>query len=406
MSFFAARQPILDCNRDLYGYELLFRASLKNVFPDVNEEKATSKMIEGLQLDLGLDRISAGKLAFINFTHQSLLDGYPLLLPEEKVAIEVLETAKPDHELYTCLKSLKAKGYKIVLDDFVHQEEWEVFYPLVHIIKVDYLCASQSEIESTVAICKKYPHIELLAEKVETNEEFETAKSLGFKYFQGYFFARPEVIKSIALTPSQSTLSRLLNEVSKDEPDFQQITKIFELDVTLSFKLLRYTQSPLFRRSKPIENIRQAVILLGQKELERFIILLFAAQFGEGKPSELIKLSMQRAKFCEMLAAATNKIPDHSSAFLAGMLSLIDAMLDADLDEIVSNLPLSPQIKNALLEKEGWLATFLEVCEHFEKANWAAMEKGCVTLGVDYNKLLVEYDEASQWTEERLDGFV
>lgn len=402
MSFFAARQPILDAERNLFAYELLFRTSLDNFFPDVDEEKATSKMIEGLQLDLGLDRISSGKLAFINFTQKTLIGGYPLLLPKEKVVVEVLETAEPTAELYTKLRTLHAKGYIIALDDFVHDVTWEAFYPLVKIIKVDYMAASLEEIKQTVKVLENFPHIELLAEKVETNEEFLEARALGFKYFQGYFFAKPEVIKSIALTPSQTMLSTLLNEVSKPELNTKRITELFELDVTLSFKLLRYAQSPMFKRRRAIENIRQAVVALGQKELERFIILLFAAQFGEGKPGELIRMSMHRAKFCEVLAAATKKVPDESSAFLAGMLSLIDAMLDADLNEIISSLPLSENIKNALLEKQGWLAVFLQVCVDFENANWSEMEKGCAKLGVDYHGLLSEYEQTLRWSEERL----
>ena len=402
MSFFAARQPILDAERNLFGYELLFRTSLDNVFPDVDEEKATSKMVEGLQLDLGLDRISSGKLAFINFTQKTLLGGYPLLLPNEKIVVEVLETAEPTKALYTRLRTLHAKGYIIALDDFVHDIEWEAFYPLVKIIKVDYMAATREEIEQTIKAIAKFPHIELLAEKVETSAEFEEAKSLGFKYFQGYFFARPEVIKSVALTPSQTMLTTLLNEVSKPDVNTKKITELFELDVTLSFKLLRYAQSPMFKRRKAIENIRQAVVALGQTELKRFIMLLFAAQFNEGKPGELIRMSMQRAKFCEVLASATKKIPDESSAFLAGMLSLIDAMLDADLNEIITSLPLSESIKKALLEKQGWLAEFLQVCVDFEKANWTEMEEGCARLGIDYHALLSEYEQTLRWSEERL----
>jgi len=402
MSFFAARQPIFDSHRVLFGYELLFRTSLDNFFPDVDEEKATSKMIEGLQLDLGLDRITAGKLAFINFTHQSLLDGYPELLPEEKIVVEILETAKPTKQLYTKLKSLHSKGYILALDDFVHTPVWDLFYPLIKIIKIDYMEASEAQITETIKVTKRFPHIKLLAEKIETNEEFEKAKSLGFELFQGYFFARPEVIKSIALTPSQSMLSTLLNEITQDEPNFNKITKIFELDVTLSFKLLRYTQSPLFKRRKAIENIKQAVIALGKSELERFIIILFAAQFGEKKPTELIRLSMHRAKFCETLMLATQKSKDQSSAFLAGMLSLIDAMLDADLTDVINSLPLSDAIKTALIQREGSLARCLSICEQFERGNWQEMEASCVAIGVDYHTLLSDYANAMQWSEDRL----
>lgn len=402
MGFFAARQPILDKSKALFGYELLFRTSLDNVFPDVDQEKATSKMIEGLQFDLGLDRIADGKLAFINFTQQSLLGGYPELLPKQKVVIEILETATPTKALYSALKRLHQKGYLLALDDFVHDHQWTPFYKLIDIVKIDYLEASSEEIHKTIAAVKQYPNIKLLAEKVETNAEFKEALKLGFDYFQGYFFSRPEVIKSVSLTPGQTSLASLMNKVSAEDPDFDDITKLFELDVTLSFKLLRYTQSAMFKRRNPIKTIKQAVLVLGKNELERFIGLLFVAQFSGEKPQELIRLSMQRAKFCELLAPHCMQRASSSSAFLTGMLSLIDAMLDADLNTVINDLPLSTDIQLALTKKQGWLADCIALCEHFEKGNWQEMEDNCDRLHISYIKILEEYELAGIWAEEKM----
>lgn len=402
MAFFAARQPILDSDKKLFGYELLFRSSLDNVFPDMDEEKATSKMIQGLQFDLGLDRLSDGKLAFINFTEESLLKEYPLLLPNQKVVVEVLETVQPSKALYACLKKLKSKQYILALDDFVHSDAWEPFYKLFSIIKIDYLEASEQQILDTIAVKQRFPHIELLAEKVETHEVFKRAIAQGFTYFQGYFFSRPEVIESAALTPSQSMLTSLLSEVTKAEPNFNQITKIFELDVTLSFKLLRYTKSPLFQRRKAIENIKQAVLVLGKTELERFIALLFAASFGEGKPTELVRLSMHRAKFCESLAHQMGHPSEESSAFLVGMLSLLDAMLDADLTQVIESLPLSTSIKSALLGGSGWLADCITLCRAFEAVDWRSLEATSRSFEMDYDKMLDDYDDAGKWAESRI----
>lgn len=402
MGFFAARQPILDKKKALFGYELLFRTSLDNVFPDVDQEKATSKMIEGLQFDLGLDRISEGKLAFINFTQQSLLGGYPELLPRKKVVIEILETATPTMSLYKSLERLHKKGYILALDDFVHEKAWIPFYDLIDIVKIDYLESTTEEIHRTIAAVKRYPNIKLLAEKVETNKEFKEALKLGFDYFQGYFFSRPEVIKSVSLTPGQTAIASLMNKVSAEEPNFDDITKLFEMDVTLSFKLLRYTQSAIFQRRNPIKTIKQAVLVLGKTELERFIGLLFAAQFSDDKPQELIRLSMQRAKFCELLAPHCLQNSSSSSAFLTGMLSLIDAMLDADLKTVINDLPLANDIKMALTNDEGWLADCLTLCQHFEKGNWQQMEESCERLNIPYTKILEEYETATIWAEEKV----
>jgi EAL and modified HD-GYP domain-containing signal transduction protein len=403
MSFFAARQPILDKKKALFGYELLFRLSLENVFPDVDQEKATSKMVESLQFDLGLDKIADGKLAFINFTEHSLLSGYPELLPNEKVVIEILETVQPTNSMFGVLKKLRQKGYLLALDDFVHSSAWEPFYKLVDIVKIDFQEISQEDLTATLSALRKYPNIKLLAEKVETNREFRQAMDLGFSYFQGYFFSRPEVIKSVNLSAGQTSLAGLMNELSAIEPNFNKITQLFELDVTLSFKLLRYTQTAMFKRENKIKTIKQAVLVLGKVELERFVGLIFAAQFSENKPQELLRLSIQRAKFCELLAPLCNHNGDASSAFLTGMMSLIDALLDADLNAVVNDLPLSADIKIALLDNKGWLANCLILCKHFERGNWDRMERCCAKLGIPFQKVLDEYETASLWAEDKVE---
>ena len=402
MAFFAARQPILDIDKNVYGYELLFRTSTDNVFPDIDEEKATSKMIEGLQFDLGLDKISAGKVAFINFTEQSILQSYPLLLPKNKVVVEVLETVKPTAAVFKQLEILFEKGYTIAFDDFIHSNEWERFYKLCKIIKVDCLNVSDEQLIDIEKLITRHPHIILLAEKVESYEEYKRYAALGFTLFQGYFFSKPEVMKSVSMSSSQSLLSSLLNEVSRDEPDIDQITKLIEIDAGLSFKVLRYTQSPIFQRRKKIDSIRQAVVLLGEKELENFIMLLFAASLGEDKPTELIKLSIHRAKFCEQLALLSNKSDQVSSAFLVGMLSLIDAMLDSSIEELIGNMPLSNKIKQALLVHKGWLANVILLCQLMEKGDWKKLEKACSLMKIDCEEVVQAYDESGVWDEHRL----
>lgn len=402
MAFFAARQPILDVNKQVYGYELLFRTSTDNVFPDIDQEKATSKMIEGLQFDLGLDKISSGKYAFINFTEDSILKSYPSLLPKSQVVIEVLETVQPSADIYQALKELSEEGYVIALDDFIHSEEWEAFYAICKIVKVDCLNTSDEELKEISKLKIRHPHIILLAEKVESYEEFKRYAQMGFDLFQGFFFSKPEVMKNVSMSSAQSLLSNLLNEVTKPEPNIKHVTALLEMDAGLSFKVLRYTQSPLFKRSKKIESIRQAVVMLGKVELERFVMLLFAASLGQDKPSELIKLSMHRAKFSEKLAGLSNKKDKESSAFLVGMLSLIDAMLDANIEELIGNMPLSETIKEALLVHKGWLANVILVCEIMEHGKWAKLDRACTILKVEYDDLVRAYDEAGVWAEERL----
>jgi len=401
MAFFAARQPILDADKKLYGYELLYRNSMENAFPNVDEEKATSNMIEGLHLNLGLDRIASDKVAFINFTSSSILQGHPALLPCKQVVIEVLETVKPTAPIYKQIKDLYEVGFDIALDDFVHHAEWEKFYPLCKIIKVDCAEITDPELQDVIGIKSRHPHIRLLAEKVENAQEFEYYKSIGFTLFQGYFFSKPEVIRSVALSSSQSILSSLLNEITKPEPNISNIVELIELDPALSFKLLRYAQSPVFQRRNKVGSIRQAAVVLGKVELERFVMLLFAATFSEQKPTELIRLSLQRAKFCELFASATVNKEKASSAFLAGMLSLLDAMLDASLAAVVSQLPLSTELKLALVRQQGWLADCIALCKFFEQADWDKIKNTCDQYSVDMEAITLAFDNAIIWSEQR-----
>jgi c-di-GMP phosphodiesterase len=334
LSFYAARQPILNLDKTLFAYELLFRQSLENVFPKINDDQATAKLIEGLQFNLGLETLTKGTLAFINFTQASLLDGYPLLLPKEQIVVEILETAKPGKRLLQACVELKEKGYMLALDDYEHDPLWRHFFPYIDIIKLDYQLSTPEQIQQILREIRDFPHIKLLAEKIETYAEYQQAIALGCVYFQGYFFSKPEVIRSISFKPSQMSLIKLMEEINSSEPNIAKVTAIFESDVDLAFKLLRYAQSPFFKRASQIANIKQALVMLGAAELKRFISLLFTAQFSQGKPAELTVMSLVRARFNELMMTK-HKNAEHSSAFLVGLLSLIDAMVDADIGELM-----------------------------------------------------------------------
>lgn len=404
MPFFAARQPIFDIEKSVYAYELLFRDSLVNAFPQgICDTEATSKMIEGLQFNLGLDTLANNKPAFINFTHDTLLDRYPLLLPKEQVVVEILETVKPGKKLLEACQELKAKGYTLALDDYEHQEVWKHFYPLVDIIKIDYKLTPLDEIKQILEALKPFPHIKLLAEKVENYDEFNQAVELGFVYFQGYFFSRPEVIQSRNLTPSHTAIANLMAELSAPDPDLEKSVQVFESDVNLSFKLLRYAQSPLFKRRSEISTIKQAVVMLGHDELKRFASLMFSAQFSNDKPAELTVMSLLRARFCESVANLPGQSEDKSSAFLVGLLSLIDAMLDAELVELLEKLPLAEAIKDTLCNKKGKLALYLHLVCAFEQADWKQAQKIADHLALELDSVEGQYKEALAWVDERLD---
>lgn len=402
MTFFAARQPILDNQRNVIAYELLFRDGIENVFPAVNEETATAKIVEGIQLHIGLDSLAKDKPAFVNFTAESLQKGYPLLLPKDKCVIEILENVPPTRSLLKICQSLKQKGYVIALDDYQHQPEWEHFFPYIDIIKVDYTLSSVDEIGHVVAIVKKHQNIKLLAEKIETYQEFEHATEMGFDYFQGYFFCKPEMVSRQSLNPSHISLATLMTEMSGAAPDVKKMTSAIENDVHLSYKLLKFTQSPLFKRKTNIQNIKQAIVSIGQEELRRFISLLFTAQFSESKPAELATLAHNRAHFCEKIYQSVGLGKQHASAFLVGMLSLLDAMLDSALHEVINDLPVSHDIKQALVNKKGPLYLPLQLCELLEKGDWEGVNKVASKLDLSFHQINEHYRNAIEQTSERM----
>ncbi|MEP2653530.1 MAG: EAL domain-containing protein [Paraglaciecola sp.] len=404
MNFYVARQPILTKSKELYAYELLFRDSLDNVFPNINDNEATAKLIEGLEFNLGLSNLTEGSLAFINFTHESLLKRYPLLLPKEHIVVEILETVKPGKKLLGVCIELKEKGYTIALDDYEHKPVWLHFFPYVDIIKIDYSLTSPLQFEQIVMIVKDFPHIKLLAEKIETYKEYQHALEIGCEYFQGYFFSKPEMVKTVAFTPSQLSVVNLMSESNKSSPDVSIITSIFEGDANLSYKLLRYAQSPIFKRSIMIESIKQAVLALGMQELQRFTSLLFSAQFSQEKPRELTVMALVRARFCELMVLKNSPQNSQSSAFLMGLLSLLDAMVDGDLQELVNKLPLSTELKDAIVYRTGTYAELLKLCELYEKAAWQSIKQYCLELQIDYDTSADIYEESLIWSSKRMDA--
>lgn len=401
MYFYAARQPILDIDKKLYAYELLFRDSIDNVFPEIDADEATTRMIEASNFNVGLSEFTGSKPAFINFTLETLAKGYPETLSTDEVVIEILETVKPGKKLLEICQDLNEKGYTIALDDYIHQPVWRHFYPFIKIIKIDWQDISIDTIKEIKLAITEFPHIKLLAEKVETYEEYNQALELGFELFQGFFFAKPEMVKTKNLSPSQMAMAELLYETSKPDLDLASITSVFERDVTLSYKLLRYANSPIFRRRNEISTIKQALVILGSGELKRFLGLMFAANVNPDKPSELINSAMTRAKFCELVAEQVNAPIDTSIAFLTGLLSLIDAIVDEELESILAKLPLAQEIKDSLLTRKGTMAALIKLVELIERAEWHKTNIVMEKLGLEKSKVVRNYNQAIAWADEQ-----
>tara|TARA_R110002124_G_scaffold23718_3_gene87647 strand:+ start:3255 stop:4475 length:1221 start_codon:yes stop_codon:yes gene_type:complete len=401
MYFYAARQPILDKEKKLFAYELLFRDSIDNIFPEIDADEATTKMIEASNFNLGISEFTGNKPAFINFTLETLIQGYPETLTTEEVVVEILETVKPGKRLLAICKDLHEKGYTIALDDYIHQSVWQHFYPFISIIKIDWQDTSIATIKDVKVAIQDFPHIKLLAEKVETYEEYNQALALDFELFQGFFFAKPEMVKTKNLSPSQMAMAELLYETSKKDLDLASITSVFERDVTLSYKLLRYANSAIFKRRNEISTIKQALVTLGSEELKRFLGLIFASNINPDKPSELINAAMVRAKFCELMASEVKPPINNSIAFLTGLLSLIDAIVDEELASILSKLPLAQEIKDTLLTRKGPMAALIMLLEFIERAEWSKTAAVRATLDLENDDVIKSYNEAIAWADEQ-----
>ncbi|RTE87129.1 MULTISPECIES: EAL and HDOD domain-containing protein [Gammaproteobacteria] len=396
MFFYIARQPILDRNKALFAYELLFRNGTDNAFPDISAEVATASLIENSQLQHSVNEITDQHLAFINFSENGILQDLPGFLPNQHVVVEVLETVTPSQEVFEAIKSLKSRGYKVALDDYDFNPEWDSILQFIDIIKVDLMASSRRQIEDLLALAKT-SNFKLLAEKVETQKEFETCMKDGFEYFQGYFFARPEIVQKRSLTPNQLIYTQLLQACAQPELDFDSINQLMSRDVGITYKLLRYVNAPVHGISKPIESLRQAIVYLGEQQIKKFTAVIAAAQLGESKPSELVRLSIVRAHMCEQIAVACKVQIDPEKAFLTGMFSLLEALLDEPLQTIMSRIELGTEIRTALLDKKGPLAFCLGLVCFYEKANWAKVKTVAERLHVSEDELPSFYLNALNW---------
>lgn len=373
MYCYLARQPIFDAKRQLHGYELLFRDGESNAFPNINADEATSKLITEHHLFTGVEKITGGHKAFINFSADTLIHHFPTSIDPNSMVIEVLESVPISTELLAACRELHRMGYQLALDDHDFDPKWDIFLPYVSIIKVDVRQFNILQISKYIHRVKHH-NITLLAEKVETQDEFEKLRTLGFALFQGYFFARPEMLKHKKLASSKLNLMLLIAESSQRELNFEKLSGICERDVGLSYKLLRFVNSASHGRGQSIGSLKHAMIYLGEAELKKFVALLALANLSEAGPNELLNMSMTRARFCDRLAAANGDPDNPPAAFLTGLFSLVDAMLEQPLPELLEELPLLGDIKAALLHQHGQLGMYLQFARAFEAGDWQQQE--------------------------------
>lgn len=394
---FVGRQPIYDARLKVHAYELLFRGGDTNRADVLDGDQATSQVIVNTFMEIGLDQIVGEHLAFLNLTRSFLVEERTDVLPPDRVVLEVLEGIEPDEEVQAGIRRLADQGYQIALDDFLYHESLRPLVELAHLIKIDIMGMDRDAIREHVRQLAPYD-IPLLAEKVETREEFEFCKSLGFRYFQGYFFCKPNVVRGQRMPSNRLATLRLLSRIQDPDVSARELEELISHDVTLSYKILRYINSAAMALPRKVESIHQAVVYLGQQAIKNWVTLLSLAGL-EDKPMELLVTAMVRAKMCEELARAGGH-RNTQVYFTVGLFSALDAMMDRPLEELLDELPLSESVREALLNREGHLGHALHCVLAYERADWD--EVNCSRLGTQVVR--DAYLTAVRWAESISSG--
>ncbi|MCW8109255.1 HDOD domain-containing protein [Alteromonas ponticola] len=394
MFAFIARQPILDREKDVFAYELLFRDGKGGTFPDLDPEKV--RYISQRFHALGLDDICGEKTSFINFSSDTLISRFPTSLNPETVVVEITENPSLQAGLMEACQHIKQLGFKLAIDDPMLISGKHEIFPLIDIVKVD---VSKSRFE---LIEKNIPrfldsNIRLVAEQVDSHDQFNTCRDLGFDLFQGYFFAQPETRIQRQLPASKMNLVDLMGESSQSHFDLNRINQIIERDAALSYILLKFINNPTINKRYKITSLKHALNYMGEIEIKKFIALLSLANLGDDKPLELIHMSLVRAKFFDLVSQERKLNTNPPIGFLVGLFSMLDSLLDQNMEDILKQLPLTDSINDALLGNDKEFRSYLQLVRAFEGALWLNVVKQAKILDIDQKHLHSLYNQAIVW---------
>lgn len=407
MDIFIGRQPIFNIHEQVVAYELLYRNKDSNSFPMIDSDVATVNVLINSFINIGIDEVTKGSPCFVNFTENLLMGPLTDYLEPTKVIIEILEDVPITEKLISRIQELKSKGFKIALDDFVLDEMVHIYDELfmyIDYIKVDFLLSpllERMEVENKVKT--KFPHIKLLAEKVETRNQFDVAKHSGYVLFQGYFFEQPQVIKSTDIPANTLQYLHIISLLRDHEPNVDEIAESIERDISLSYKLLQLINKSTKRSKSKIRTIKQAVLMLGLTELRKWIYLLTMKEsniYGESDVfSELMRRSLFRAKVCEEVAKLNAK-KNYSEYFLVGLFSLIDSLLRRPMNNVLQQLPFSEELAETISGGKTAMSPYLAFSVALCKVEWDKVEKYGAQLGLSEQQVVKIQKKADEWVEE------
>ncbi|MED4056660.1 EAL domain-containing protein [Niallia taxi] len=403
MEVFVARQPLFNRMEEVYGYELLYRNNEVNMFPNIDGDHATADVIINSFLNIGIEKLSDGKPCFINFTENLLDLGLPTYFQPRDIVIEILETVEPSRKIIDICKELKSLGYRVALDDYIFDNSNPYAYELLlasDIIKVDFMNTNEEERLEIEALAKQLGK-EMVAEKLETREEYEKARNSGYHYFQGYFFSKPAIMSTHDVPAYIHTYYGISKHIRSTDPDIDMITNLIEQDISLSYKLLKLINTLGFGLKHKVTSIRQAIVLIGLMELQKWLYVLAVRErdWNNGISYEVMSNCLIRARMCESVA---NLIPDKTNTsghFLTGMFSLMDTILNLDMQDILTQVPLDGAIMDALSGKNNTQRDVLDLVLAVEKADWVLISKGCRKLNIEEKELFKVYAESLNWAK-------
>lgn len=378
------RQAILDREQQVYGYELLYRGDCSVTCGDA----LTSSTLITSFMDIGLQRLTGGKKAFINLTRNFFTELPPMPFDKKAVVLEILEDIEVDDALISAVTQLRDQGYQLAIDDYEFEPRWDPLLPLVHIVKVEITEQIMPNIAEKMAPLRALP-LRLLAEKVETQAQFRQLHALGFDLFQGYFFARPDLIEQATLAENQATVMQLLARINDPEADITQLAELISQDPALSFKLLRVINSAGVGLSREIDSIQQAVVLLGLQRIRAWATL-FTLSGQSDKPVELLNLGLLRANLCERLARESGTLAA-DAAYTTGLLSILDGLLSQPMEQALQELPLPDAISQAIAEQAGDYGQLLQQSMLMEMGDFTPLPGQ-----PDSDRLFALFTEASE----------
>lgn len=409
MEVFIGRQPIFNIQEEIVAYELLYRNNDQNLFPEVDSDKATLDVLVNSFLSIGIDKVAKGRPSFVNFTENLIMNSSLDFLDPSLIVIELLEDISITEELIQRLIELKGKGFKLALDDFVMDEKVLIYNDLfaqIDYIKIDFLLTplvERMEIEDKIKT--QFPNIKLLAEKVETREEYEIAKQSGYSLFQGYFFEQPQIIKTTDIPANLFQYFQIIAMLRDEEANIDKLAENIEREISLTYKLLQLINKPAKRTHSKVRSIKQAILIIGLDELRKWVYLLAMreseAHRNDDVFHELMFASLFRAKVCEKVARMNYKA-NFSEYFLIGLFSLIDSLLKRPMRSILSQLPLSENVLATLNGEETEMTVYLQFSIALNKLDWEKVYSIAEQLNIPQEKVLVIYEEVTEWVKEAI----